>query len=310
MSHSSLHQGCSWGPSWGIHSSWGHLPLEAPVGLEEEDDVPWGQGDPEELENMMERVASSLAYSAKEREGSRGVLTQCTVSEERVLTRLKEKQTKMIACWLVCNFYMTTIRVTQVKCLSYTFVSTGKFFWEAFFQKLCILNLFSLLEGLLTSGRLSSKILKGVLLRCQLHGTQSVKDTIHNYEYIMKCHLREYNSFRIHTWLMTDHHTFVIAWMLIHSYVYAQCKNNFCNLCKWDSILAAQDDLGMTCQSHSQFLLRHSQVLLHHSQFLPRHSWGIPRALPGHSWFPRQSQFLRHNPIPKATMMNKKEAGE
>ena len=37
-------------------------------------------------------------------------------------------------------------------------------------------------EGLLTSGGLSSKILKGVLLRCQLQGTQSVIDTIQSYD--------------------------------------------------------------------------------------------------------------------------------
>ena len=62
-------------------------------------------------------------------------------------------------------------------------LSIGKSFWKVFFQKLCFSNLSSLLEGLLASaGSLSSKILKGILLRCQLQGIQCVIDTICNYE--------------------------------------------------------------------------------------------------------------------------------
>ena len=47
---------------------------------------------------------SGIITCLLKKEGSHGVLTQCTVPEERVLTRLQKKQTKMIACWMVCNF--------------------------------------------------------------------------------------------------------------------------------------------------------------------------------------------------------------
>ena len=47
---------------------------------------------------------SGIIACLLKKEGSHGVLTQCTAPEEWVLTWLQKKQTKMIAFWMVCNF--------------------------------------------------------------------------------------------------------------------------------------------------------------------------------------------------------------
>ena len=70
------------------------------------------------------------------------------------------------------QFYEATTRVPWVKFLStgsisYKCFSMGKYFWKAFFQKLCFLKLFSLLEGFILEALHPSRLFIVKVLRLE-----------------------------------------------------------------------------------------------------------------------------------------------